>query len=176
MTERTLDKLFALRLALMIQSHLIWYKHYIPWADELIQKMESPPFWILGLTGVKHVGDAMKVLNDYIYSEPFNTLNTVAERDEYVACLFLRYRRQELSWATTLDEAGKYTDAHEGKFPCEYFFEQLNDLEDAEFSSVLEYQQANRVMADFTNEIRTIQPYYESFIPYFRMYNTLYPH
>ena len=38
------DKKFARQIATMIESGLIWYQHYYPWADEIIVALDNPPY------------------------------------------------------------------------------------------------------------------------------------
>jgi len=42
--------------------------------------------------------------------------------DVDVACLYLRYARRELSWATFLRQAGVLADMSAGRDACEYFY------------------------------------------------------
>ena len=161
-----LSKANAFRLEAMIASHLIWYKHYVPWADDLITRIAKPPVWLMDLSSVKYVGDATKILGSFVFSEPFESIDQEAHYRDYIGSLLLRYQRRELSWATFLDEAGKFTDcssSSETNLPCEYFFEMLNDYEDSDFALALEKSQASEIAAEFQSAVDSLIPIYQEF-------------
>ena len=164
------DRKLALRIVAMIESRLIWYKHYYGWADKIIMAMEKPPYWILEIATVKYYPQAAKIVREFVYSEPFETFDGEQYADEYVACLFLRYRHGAISWATFLDEAGKFTDAHNGRLICEDFYDRLNILEDSEYSKHIEQSQRGEIEAEFAAPIATISNLYTGFLEYFRQY------
>lgn len=58
-----LNKQFARKIGIMLESRLIWYKHYFLFCDEIIEKMEKPPYWIIELATKKYIGDAVKIVN-----------------------------------------------------------------------------------------------------------------
>jgi hypothetical protein len=155
-------KLEARRLATMVESRLIGYRHYFPWADRVIADSDEPPAWIINLAAIRYYA--------FVHSEPFEHFNEQERSDQYVACLFLRYRRGEISWATFLNDAGSVTDAANGPRECEYFYLMLNDLEDREFSKDVEAAQAEKVEREFEAALATIRPLYEDFVAYFREY------
>lgn len=74
----------------------------------------------------------------------------------HFACLYLRYQRRELSWATFLDLAGRFADQADSEIPCEFFFEMLNALEDAEFSSALEESQKKLVLNELGDAVEEV--------------------
>ncbi|HYV37799.1 MAG TPA: hypothetical protein VE988_19090 [Gemmataceae bacterium] len=168
--ELPITKRDARRLAIMVESRLINYKHYFLWADKLIMQSKDAPGWICNLATIKYCGDAVKAINTFVYSEPFEQLDQHEAVDEHVACLFLRYRRAELSWATFLEQAGALTDAANGRRFCEYFYEMLNKLEENEFSKRVEAKQVVEVEAEYQRAITAVQPVYETFSGYFREY------
>ena len=155
-------------LGIMLNSELVWYKHYYLWCDEIIEHSEHPPFWIIELATVKYLPKATKIVNEYVYSEPFEQFNN--RNNLYIACLFLRYERQEISWATFLTKTGEYSDGNSSKKNCEYFYDMLNKFEDSEYSNRLERNQKSDVKNIFISEISEMQRYYDFFIPYFRRY------
>ncbi len=163
------DKNFALRIVTMIESRLIWYKHYYGWADELIMAMENPPYWVLEIATIKYYPQAATTVREFVYSEPFKTFDEKQYTDDYIACLFLRSKHGAISWANFLEEAGKYTDGC-GHRPCEYFYNHLNTLEDNEYSKHIEQSQGEEIEAEFAKAIATINAFYEGFLAYFRQY------
>lgn len=164
------SKRFVWRLATMIQSELICYKHYYPWADELILELHQPPAWLLQLALTKHYRHAAELLQTYVNSPPFEEMPSVQCSDEFVACLFLRYLSREISLATFFSDAGMWTDSNGGSFCCEYFYEQLNKLEDCEYSIEVEQRLCLEIEDTFADAHATISPFYEYFRAYFREY------
>jgi hypothetical protein len=165
-----LNKPFARKLGLMLESRLIWYKHYFLFCDEVIEQMDKPPYWIIDLADKKFLPDAIGIANRYAFSEPFE-VSPYAGGDFYIACLYLRYERRELSWASFLNGAGDYTDSTQaGKHDCEHFYYMLNDLEDSEFSIELERQQREQIQQEFKEDIQEARDFYTPFIDYFKRY------
>lgn len=164
------SKRFALRMATMIDSRLIWYKHYFDWADEAIASLPAPLRWVLEIATTKYYPRAVAAIGEFLSSEPLEPIDATTADDEYIACLFLRYRRRELSWATFLDLAGSRVDSSGASVECEYFYERLTQLEDAEFSPTLENRQAAEVAEQFQMHIAIIEPIYTEFLRYFRRY------
>ncbi|MEI5906846.1 hypothetical protein WAK64_07210 [Bacillus spongiae] len=90
-----LTKQFATKLGIMVDSRLIYYKHYYKhyykFCDEIIEKMDNPPYWIIELATIKYIPEATKVINEYVLSEPFEKMPDFY--DFYIACLYLKYKR-----------------------------------------------------------------------------------
>jgi hypothetical protein len=167
------DKRFALRLATMVESRLIWYEHFAPWADELIMKLEAPPHWLLELSTTRYQPDAAGIIRDYAHSPPFESDDANdrnARTDEYVACLFLRYQRGELSWATFLRETGDSLDSANGRRACEDFYSLLTELEHHEYAKELEHTQRAEFEREFQGAIERIDAVYRVFVGYFRRF------
>ena len=61
-------KEFACKLGIMLDSKIIWYKHFHPFCDDIILEYEKPPYWIIELATVKYQGDAIGIVNRYIHS------------------------------------------------------------------------------------------------------------
>ena len=141
--SETTSKDFAHKLALAIEAECLTYRHYIPWADGVIAWLDQPPLWICDLSTIKYRPDALRVIREFLGTEPFEQFNTSTE--EYLGFLWIRYERGELSWATFLKEAGGYSDCGNSGIDCEYFFSMLNDLEEAEFRSNVEARQCEAV-------------------------------
>jgi hypothetical protein len=159
-----LSKVTAYRIEAMESARLISYKHHTPWADEIIAQLTKPPHWILELATLKYVSDVQKVLRSYVFSEPFEDMDKSQYYRDYLASLILRCRRRELSWATFLDAAGRFTDCSDGgNHPCEYFFEILNDFEDSDFNSALEKTQKKQVLTEYESAVQELLPLYQEF-------------
>ncbi len=155
-----IDKQTANTLAIMIDSHLICYKHYFPWADDIIANHSDAPAWILNLSTAKYIPDAVKSINEYVYSEPFESFDDEKYCDQYVACLFLRYEFGAISWASFLLEAGDYADACSGRYECELFFQMLNEYEDSEHSEKLKNKQSKEMQREFSDVIQSVKKLY----------------
>jgi hypothetical protein len=172
--NKDIDKQTIKTLATMIESHLIWYKHYFPWTDEIISNNSDIPSWLINLSSIKYIPDAVKSINEYIYSEPFEPFNEEKYSDQYVACLYLRYETRAISWASFLLEAGQYSDAYYGRHECEYFFQMLNEYEDSEYSERLEKKQSREIYSEFKDVIQYIKELYSFFMKHFRTYKHKY--
>ena len=156
----------------MVDSRLIWYKHYFKFCDEIIENMENPPYWIIELATTKYIPEATKVINEYAYSEPFEEIPSEI-CDFFIACLYLSYNRREISWATFLQKAGEYADGTQAvECDCEWFFELLNVYEDSQFSKGLEKNQTKKVREIFQVNITEAQELYRPFQHYFQEFVT----
>ena len=121
----------------MLETSLIDYSYTHPWAEELIMKTDTPPTWLCELAVRKYQGDQIKAVKDYVFSEPFEP--RPPEMEKYsVACLWLRYERRELSWATFLQMAGEVLDSASADWQCETPYYHLNIYGDAYFSAEAE--------------------------------------
>jgi hypothetical protein len=165
-----LNKEFAIKLSAMLEARLIWYKHYFIFCDEIIDKYDYPPYWIIELSITKYLPDAIRIVKEYAYSEPFEQSSTNLN-DYYIGCIFVKYLRKEISWATFLEESGKRADSSGAvKEECEYFYYMLNDLEDSHFSAKLEEKQMKYVRSIFQDEIYDANRYNTFFNKYFNEY------
>ncbi|MDT0121612.1 hypothetical protein Q9R46_03095 [Paenibacillus sp. RRE4] len=164
-------KEFACKLGIMLESKLIWYKHFHPFCDDVILEYEKPPYWIIELATVKYQGDAIGIVNRYIHSEPFVDEYLNSLHDHYIACLYMKYDRREISWASFLLGSGQYADHYQAvKVECEYFYELLNEYEAEEFDMELEHKQSEEIRDMFRNEIMEMQEIYDVFRNYFKQY------
>jgi hypothetical protein len=165
-----LNKQFARKLGIMIDSGLIWHQHYFLFCDELIEKLDKPPYWIIELALATYIGDAIEVVNTYAFSEPFENFSN-SLYDLYIGCLYIRYERRQLSWASFLTESGDFADGS-GNFALkkdyDYFYSMLDDYVDNEYSIDLESTQAETVKQEFQNEISEVRNLYIPFVGYFR--------
>ena len=121
----------------MIETSLIDYRYTQPWADELIMAVHLPPSWLCDLATKKYRGDQSNAVREFVFSEPFEA--APAELEKFaVACLWLRYERRELSWATFLQMAGDLLDAANANWDCGTPYHYLNVYEDVYFTPAAE--------------------------------------
>jgi hypothetical protein len=169
--KEDLNKKFACKISNMLTSKLIWYKHFHPFCDEIIGKLENPPYWIIELSIEKYQPKAIEIVNKYIYSEPFIELDIGYIADQYIACLYLKYISREISWASFLFSSGQYADSCQCvKEDCEYFYELLTIYEDSDFNIEVEEQQRKEIYNKFSLEIDELGPIYGSFKGYYKEY------
>lgn len=117
----------------MLESSLIDFSYTHPWADRIIGLIDIPPSWLCDVSTKKYTGDQKKAFREYVFSEPFE--ETPVDIDKFhVGCLWIRYERRELSWASFLQLSGEYLDAAGGDWDCETPYHYLNTIEDAYFS------------------------------------------
>ena len=161
-----LGKPLALRLAVMVQTWLVSYREFAPWADAIIERLDAPPLWVLNLTTKRYVPDAVRVLREGGAAarpepgEPYPP-GPWTDADEEVACHLLRHERGEISWATFLREAGNAADPDPCRRACEYFYGKLGDLEDADYAADLAVAQRADVASGFADVIASVRDTYE---------------
>lgn len=127
------DKSECFYIATMLDSVLIDFTYIHPWADQVIREMENPPYWLCQLAIEKSQDNLLNTLGSFIYGEPFEA--PPPDLDKFhVGCLWLRYERRELSWATYLRQVGSHLDAADCGWDCETPYHYLNLHEDADFS------------------------------------------
>lgn len=131
----------------MLESGLIDFSYTQPWAEHIITTLDYAPPWLSDLVTKKYNGDQSKALREYIFSEPFEVCPDDMEKF-HVACLWLRYERRELSWATFLRVAGEHLDTANADWDCETPYHYLNVHEDAYFSNESEEQTKRGYLAD----------------------------
>ncbi|MNI11634.1 hypothetical protein D3C73_647860 [compost metagenome] len=162
---------FACKLSIMLDSKLIWYKHFQLFCDDIILEYIKPPYWIIELATVRFQGSAIEIVNKYINSEPFIDFYNSELFNQYIACLYLKYDRREISWASFLFSSGQYADNCQAvKEPCKYFYDLLSEYEDSEFRIGLEYKQKEEIQNKFLKEIKEIQAVYDVFRDYFKQF------
>jgi hypothetical protein len=144
----------------MVDAGVISYKELHPWADSLLVTFVEPPGWLCDVAMKKYSPDVSKTLGGYAWGEPFDPVNRGEVDDEHLSSLYLRYERHELSWATFLDLAGRYADCADGKWECEEFFQLLNGLEDADFSSALDQEQRITIERKLANPLSRVRAVY----------------
>lgn len=165
--EYDLSRKFALKLAAMLDASLIHYKYYELWCDEVIESMENPPEWILSLEGTKLLPAARAIVNSYAFSSP---VSNFSYPDFHLACLYIKYKTKQISWATFLEAAGECSDGPICCVECEYFYTFLNQLEENEFSLSTELEQSKQVHALLIEWIPEAERLYNYFLTYFRKY------
>lgn len=166
-----LNKKFACKLSNMLMCKLIWYKHFQPFCDEIIEERERPPYWIIELSVVKFQPTAIEIVHNYIHSEPFVELDYDYMANQYIGCLYLKYTSREISWASFLFSSGQYADSCQCvKEQCEYFYELLTNYEDSDFNLEVEQRQKEEIYSKFSAEIDEIRPIYMLFKSYYINY------
>ncbi len=168
MSPEVPSKRTARTLATMVDSGLIGYRHFTPWADALVMALEAPPHWLLELCTTRYQPSAARLLHDYAASPPFESFDESEQTDEYVACLLLRHQRGEISWATFLQEAGRKLDGANGRRHCEDIYALLTELETHEYSKDLEHAQRAAMEREFRPALERVQPLYAMFTESFR--------
>ena len=113
----------------MLESTLIDFCYTQPWADKLIGGMEVSPSWLCDVATKKSTEDQKKAFREYLSSEPFELCPTDYHKF-LIGCLWLRYERRELSWATYLQQVGQYLDSvGVTGWDCETPYSYLNQFE-----------------------------------------------
>lgn len=174
MLEMSPSKRDAVTISTMLESKLICYEHYIAWADERIMLEDDPELWLLELAVTRDLETAIRLINTYAYSEPFEAFDYESCNDEYVASLWLRYKINDISWAKFLLECGDYTDGSYAREDCEFFYCMLNDLEASNYSLSLEKLQRDKVNKCFKDIIDKISNIYSEFSLYQSKYRDRY--
>lgn len=158
---------FAAKLAVMLEASLLYYKHYELWCDDIIENMQNPPDWILSLTTTKYLPDARNIVYRYAFS---SSIPDFCYTDFYLACLYVKYKKKQISWGTFLFSAGQYSDGNSCFAECEYFYGMLTELEEHEFSVKVETKQSNQVSPMIAQYIAEVERLYAYFMIYFRRY------
>jgi hypothetical protein len=165
--EHDISKNFAGKLAVMLDTSLIHYKYYELWCDKIIESMKHPPECILALTDTKYLPDARNIVSSYAFADPAPDFSY---SDFYLTCLYMKYIKKHISWATFLLSAGEYSDGNDCYAECEFFYSLLTQLEAHEFSASVEQEQSNQVRKKLWNLIEEADRLYEYFLTYFRQY------
>lgn len=165
-----LSREFAVKLGKMVESSLINYKYYELWCDEIIENLDEPPIWIIELESTKLLKDAEGVIYSYAYSYPFIEFSSFNIHDFCVACLYVRYKRRHISWASFLLFAGQYSDGNDCTMDCGDFYFMLNKFEDNEYSLIEEANQSNEIKTKFYEQIEEVNGYFDYFLNYLRKY------
>jgi hypothetical protein len=148
----------------MLESSLIDYRFTRPWAAQIAEQNSEMPTWIKVFVEEKHTGTIKETLWEYLKSG----LEAKAPDDLekfHVGCLWLRYERRELSWASFLNETGRYLDAVNGDWFCETPYQYLNIHEDENFSveSEAKTKEEYRFEQDLTSWIELAYEKYDRF-------------
>lgn len=133
MNQTIPTKLECFYILQMLESQLINYSYTFPWADKIIESLEIAPAWLCDVATKKYMGDQCKAIRKYTYSEPFEHFPNDRYKF-YVGCLWLRYERREISWATYLHLVGKHLDSVNDDWRCEIPYHYLNVFEEAYFT------------------------------------------
>ncbi len=145
----------------MLDAGLISYKELQPWAESLLLSMEKPPSWLCNVATQTYTPEVSKSLGEFVWSQPFEPVEQAQLDDEHLSSLYLRFERRELSWATFLELAGRYTDNANGAWECEEFYLLLNKFEDADFSPTVEREQQKKIADKLRIPIGRVRPLYD---------------
>jgi len=164
------NKRDAVTFATMIESGLIDSSHYVVWADEKIMEMDEPDQWIMDLSLSSDAENAVRIINLYAYSEPFEEFDRIECNDEYVACQWIRYKKGKINWPTFLRMCGSHTDGNDSREDCSYFYLMLNEAEKSEVLPKIEKRQSIAVRIKYSNVISRVSELYLEFKPYYQRY------
>ena len=134
-------------VATMLEAGLVDHGYLEPWAEQIIAELDVAPPWLGDLATKRYRGELLAALREYIHAEPFEPAPD--DLDEFhVGCLWLRYERSELSWASFPRAAGNFLDCVNGEWHCEIPYHYLNVVEDAYFSDEAERESREALLAD----------------------------
>ncbi|WP_121360324.1 hypothetical protein [Flavobacterium johnsoniae] len=165
-----LSKEFTSKLGVMLETSLINYKYYKLWCEELIERLDNPPFWIVELSSVKLQSEASKIVYKYTNSEPLKDFSFLKLNDFYIACMYIKYRFKHISWATFLLNSGEYSDSANSCMDCDDFYFMYNQFEDNEYSYKIETEQSGEINTIFSKHIKEADTYYKFFLVYMKKY------
>ncbi len=171
--KSSISKNEAAVIRTMLDAGLISYKHYMTWVDEIIMSNDEPDLWILELAATKNTQAAIKIITTYLNTEPFESVGQ-SYKVSFIACLWVKYKRREISWATFLFESGNEVDANSERVDCEYFYGMHHDLEDSKYSEVTENKQSAEVFKLFRSDIEESVSIYDEFAPYYSKFRDVY--
>lgn len=157
------SKQFAMRIATMIETRLIWYKHYFPWCDEMIAQLDEPPSWMIEISTIKYIPNAVAEIRSYRNDQQYDISDLTRDADEYIACLLIRNRIGAISWATFLADAGMYADCSDASNDPEYFYSYLNEYEDSEYDDQLGSKQQIEIAPEYVAQTEAIDPLFRTF-------------
>lgn len=167
----SIDPIFAIRLSIMIRSELIDYQYYYSFCDEIIEKNDKTPYWIIELSMTKDPEIAGGIALSYASLDTSEEFDTHYQCNLYIACLYVKYVEGHLSWSSFLVNAGMYTDdmpyANEN---YDYFFNQLNILEKNKHHTLVLEQQRQEIFSIFEKEINEISTQLEFLKIYYKLY------
>jgi hypothetical protein len=153
------SKSFAQTLAIAIIAGCLRQRDIALWADKIIENCENPPVWICELSATKHNEDVLRVIGDFIESDPFDAIKNRAE--DFLGFDWIRYERREISWATFLTEAEDYSTVYGAIGTSEYFLETLNEFEGSEFDLTIESQQREAVRQHLGEAVTRTRKFYD---------------
>ena len=152
------DKRFAFLVSTLIDTQLIGFKHFQQWADEVIAVLPEPTSWVLDLAIIRDSNEAVSAVDRFVYSDPPELVSNSGGCDEFVACMFHRYRSGTISWATFLRCSGRHLDGpRTGRVDYSFFTSMLDVLSDANYASDVEMLQVQRVACEYESEIETVR-------------------
>ncbi|MFP2899133.1 hypothetical protein [Corallococcus sp. 4LFB] len=158
------DPVAVVRIGAMVRMGLVGLKQLIAWADAWVMKLDDSPLWLLELCTAPDADTALGLIYD-IPMLPFAaTPEELRARDaDHLACLFLRYRRGELSWGDFLFKGGQFLDGANGPWECEAFFMQLNLLERMGFPEDLVRSQREDIERELRDALERMEAAHRRF-------------
>ena len=117
----------------MLEAKLIDSRHTMPWAKRLLENSDVGPSWLIAVSHKRYTGDQIAAFREYVSSDCSGERPRDLEKF-HVGCLWLRYERRELSWASFLNETGLHLDNSSCEWQCEVPFSYLTMYEDARFT------------------------------------------
>ena len=97
----------------MLEAELIDSTYVIPWSEEVIATNELVPQWLRDISWQRQKDDELRTLREFVQSA--NDIVVPKGLDKFhVGCLYLRYERRELSFASFLRMTGDYVDQRPG--------------------------------------------------------------
>ncbi|WP_411344479.1 hypothetical protein ACE3MZ_23425 [Paenibacillus sp. WLX1005] len=161
---------FACQMALMISTGLLTDKQYIPFCDEMIEKMDTPPYWIMELAVLRDAKEARDMIYEYI-ADVADTSFLEIQYDLHAACLYVKYKRNSSDnpreWSTFLMEIAHFADAYQMlRHDCSYYYHLLDMYESSNDAKSSELRQSAAFAKEFENEIAQIRQWYEPFVRY----------
>ncbi|WDF49455.1 hypothetical protein PQ460_15735 [Paenibacillus sp. KACC 21273] len=167
----SIDRTFAIKLSVMIRSQLIDYQYYYPFCDAIIEKNDKTPYWIIELSMTKDPEIAGGIALLYASLDACEEFDIRYKCNLYIACLYVKYVEEDLSWSNFLLNAGMYTDGMPyANKNYDYFFNQLNVLENNKHHTLLLEQQRQEIFSIFEKEINEISTQLEFLKIYYKLY------
>lgn len=163
--HHTFDRQFARRLAVLIESGLIDYRHYYPWADAVILALDEAPLWVLKLAVTSDAKQAVLLCRGFANSNLEENFKARWQDDENwtISCLFLRYEGGTLTWLQFLQQVDFFLDERRSYHSKIQFFWFLGVFEEYGDHS-LEAEQRGEVVTAYREEIEAARDFYERFL------------
>lgn len=154
MTDR-----FVQELLLTIETGLITWEDYQPWADRQIETQNTPPLWILELATEKTVSGAGKILREELVRRQALEMHWNF-KDFYAACMYLLAKRKQHPWGDFLLKAGMCAEGPEAALTPESYYDLYTEYTREGSSSPLQKKQEDFVTSNISKSIEAAQEFY----------------